>query len=297
MFILGSSTKGTLELINPYKFKNPYITSITPFPAKLCHVQQCGYDQYGNEHQWRGVNDPSWFLFDRWNHYHSQHHDRYFILHIHQGFGLRVHLDPVLPHHRFHQFAWHLRNPRIRRVCGILPVLLYGSNVIEIVGNCQVIQVYSTIVRSSDLKNANQNNNLLTTIIIDDSTTNSCRSVVDICIPMIPDSIDWCCVQGLERLNIASFVRVMQIVIISQESRSAGSVTSLDYKQLSKPWSAGISRTDGRSWSIQVVERRNTSAIHKPTSDSKCQHWSSCTLTSNQSLATRTDTSRLCCPV
>ena len=36
------------------------------------------------------------------------------------------------------------------------------------------------------MKIANQNNNnLLTTMIIDDSTTNYCRSVTDICIPMI----------------------------------------------------------------------------------------------------------------
>ena len=42
-------------------------------------------------------------------------------------------------------------------------------------------------MRSSDLKMpmANQNNNLLTTMTIDDPTTNYCRSVKDICIPMI----------------------------------------------------------------------------------------------------------------
>ena len=51
--------------------------------------------------------------------------------------------------------------------------------------NRHVIQVYSTLVRSPDLKIVNQNNNLLTTIIINDPTTNYCRSVEDICIPMI----------------------------------------------------------------------------------------------------------------
>ena len=40
-------------------------------------------------------------------------------------------------------------------------------------------------MRSSDLKIANQNNNLLITMIIDETTTNYCRSVEDICIPMI----------------------------------------------------------------------------------------------------------------
>ena len=45
--------------------------------------------------------------------------------------------------------------------------------------------MYSSLVGSFDLKIANQNNYLLTTIIIDDPTTNYCRSVADICIPMI----------------------------------------------------------------------------------------------------------------
>ena len=68
----------------------------------------------------------------------------------------------------------------------------YGSNVVDFTRNRQVIQVYSSLVRSSDLKIANQNNNLLTTMIIDDPTTNYCLSVGNICIPMITrfDSID-----------------------------------------------------------------------------------------------------------
>ena len=56
---------------------------------------------------------------------------------------------------------------------------------IDITRNRQVIQVYSTIVRSSDLKIANQNNNLLTTMIIDDPTVDYVRTVEDVCIPMI----------------------------------------------------------------------------------------------------------------
>ena len=81
--------------------------------------------------------------------------------------------------------------PDIRELIGLedqmitLPDSFYGSNVIDITRNRQVIQVYSSLVRSSDMKIANQNNNLLTTMIIDDPTTNYCRSVTDICIPMI----------------------------------------------------------------------------------------------------------------
>ena len=81
--------------------------------------------------------------------------------------------------------------PDIREILGlegqmvILSASFYGSNVIDITRNRQVIQVYSTIVRSSDLKIANQNNNLLTTMIIDDPEVNYLRTVEDICIPMI----------------------------------------------------------------------------------------------------------------
>lgn len=56
----------------------------------------------------------------------------------------------------------------------VLPTSFYGSNVIDITRNRQVIQVYSSLVGLSDLKIANQNNNLLTTMIIDDSKTNYC---------------------------------------------------------------------------------------------------------------------------
>ena len=56
---------------------------------------------------------------------------------------------------------------------------------IDITRNRQVIQVYLSLVRFSNLKIANQDNNLLTTMIIDDPTTNYCRSVEDICILII----------------------------------------------------------------------------------------------------------------
>ena len=81
--------------------------------------------------------------------------------------------------------------PDIREIFGlggqmiVRPASFYGSNVIDITRNRQVIQVYSSLVRSSDLKIANQNNNLLTTMMIDDPEVNYCRSVEEICIPMI----------------------------------------------------------------------------------------------------------------
>ena len=81
--------------------------------------------------------------------------------------------------------------PDIRAILGlegrtvILPALFYESNVIDITRNRQVIQVFSSLVRSSDLKIANHNNNLLTTMIIDDPEVDYLRSVEDICIPII----------------------------------------------------------------------------------------------------------------
>ena len=82
-------------------------------------------------------------------------------------------------------------DPDIREILGlkgrtvIRPASFYGSNVIDITQNRQVIQVYLSLMRPSDLKIANQNSNLLTTMIIDDPTTNYCRSVEDICIQTI----------------------------------------------------------------------------------------------------------------
>ena len=81
--------------------------------------------------------------------------------------------------------------PDIREILGlerravILSASFYVSNVIDITRNRQVIQVYSSLVWSFDLKIANQNNNLLNTMIINDLTTIYCRSVEDICIAMI----------------------------------------------------------------------------------------------------------------
>ena len=67
----------------------------------------------------------------------------------------------------------------------ILPASFNGSNVIEITRNLQVIQVYLSLDRSSDLEIGDRNNNLFTTLIIDDSTTNYCRLMEDICISVI----------------------------------------------------------------------------------------------------------------
>ena len=96
--------------------------------------------------------------------------------------------------------------------------------------------------------------------------------------------------------NIASFVRVMRKIIISQETWSTGSVTSLNQKQ---PFECKKYRCIANRWMIVI----NTSyrvrrlGCDLQINDSKCQHRSWCTLTTSQPLITRIDTSRSCCPV
>ena len=67
----------------------------------------------------------------------------------------------------------------------ILCASFYGSNVIDITRNRQVIQVYSFLVWSSNLKIVIQNNSLLTIMIIDDPTIKYYRSIENIWIPMM----------------------------------------------------------------------------------------------------------------
>ena len=121
---------------------------------------------------------------DRWNHCHAQHYDTMFSISTKDlSFGCFWIQSP---------HTIDLTNaPDIREILGlerravILSASFYVSNVIDITRNRQVIQVYSSLVWSFDLKIANQNNNLLNTMIINDLTTIYCRSVEDICIPMI----------------------------------------------------------------------------------------------------------------
>ena len=79
--------------------------------------------------------------------------------------------------------------PDIREILGIpdmiLPAGVYeGKSIIDITRNRQVIQVFPSIVRTSDLKIANQNNNLLTTMMIDDPQATYLRKIEDVCIPI-----------------------------------------------------------------------------------------------------------------
>ena len=61
----------------------------------------------------------------------------------------------------------------------------YSDNIIDITRNMQVIQVYCSLVKSSDLKIANQNNNLLTTLIIEDPEKSFIQKTQDVYLPII----------------------------------------------------------------------------------------------------------------
>ena len=61
----------------------------------------------------------------------------------------------------------------------------YGDNIIDITRNLQIIQVYCSLVKSSELKIANQNNNLLTTLIIEDPEKNFIQKTQDVYLPII----------------------------------------------------------------------------------------------------------------
>ena len=73
----------------------------------------------------------------------------HYILHIYEGFELCVYLDPISSRHQFHQRSGYSRNHRLGGRTVILPVSFYGSNLIDITRNCQVIQVFLSFLRSS----------------------------------------------------------------------------------------------------------------------------------------------------
>ena len=88
-------------------------------------------------------------------------------------------------------------------------------------------------------------------MIIENPTIDDCRSVEDICITMIIRFHRLLCFSRIWAIsNIASFIRVIQRNIISQETRSAGSVTtSLD---LAKPFMTMKCRHIAIKWMVMI---------------------------------------------
>ena len=173
-------------MINPYKYRNPYITSITVLfrPNQVMFNNVDTTNVVTNSGGEEVTISPGYYtLSDIIAILNTMTNTSFSISTMDTSYGWIGIQSP---------YSIDFTNaPDVREIMGlgnrmvILPNSFYGSNVIDITRNRQVIQVYSSLVRSSDMKIANQNNNLLTTIIIDDPTTNYCRSVADICIPMI----------------------------------------------------------------------------------------------------------------
>ena len=186
MLIQGSPTNGMFKWINPYKYWNPYITSMNilfrPNQVMLNNVDTTNVvTKRGSEEV---TISPGYYTLS----------EIIAILNIMTNTSFSISTMDTSYGCIWIQSPYSIdftNAPDVREILGledrmvILPASFYGSNVIDITRNRQVIQVYLSLVRSSDMKIANQNNNLLTTMIIDDPTTNYCRSVEDICIPMI----------------------------------------------------------------------------------------------------------------
>ena len=115
-----------------------------------------------------------------------------------------------------------------------------------------MIQVYSSLVRSSYLKIANQNNNLLTTMIIDDPTIHYSRSVENICIPMITRCDRLMCVLNdlegnIMRLNGKSELQLTIEDVYDQAPSSIPQIESenrLDFKSLCEINRVDVSHSD-----------------------------------------------------
>ena len=186
MLINGTPLNGSFLWVNLYKYKNPYITSMTV----LFRPNQVMFNNVDSTNVVTNSNDeeltipPGYYTIGQIIAIFNTMSDTTFSLSTKASSNGCIYVQ--YPH-----TIDFTNTPDIREFFGlegqmvILPTPFYESNVIDILRNRQVIQVYSSLVRSSDLKIANQNNNLLTTIIIDDPEVNYLRTVEDICIPMI----------------------------------------------------------------------------------------------------------------
>ena len=153
MFIQGSSSNGTFEWINPYKYRNPYITSITV----LFRFNQVMFNNVDSTNVVTNSNDeeltipPGYYTIGQIIVILNTMTDTTFSISTKASSFGYIYIQST------HTIDF-TNAPDIREILGlegrmvILPASFYGTNVIDITRNCQVIQVYSSLVRSSDLK-------------------------------------------------------------------------------------------------------------------------------------------------
>ena len=188
IIIQGSPTNGAFQWINHYNFNNPFITAMTilfkPTQGGAMFNNVDSVNVVTNTNGEEVTISPGYYTLS----------EIIAILNTMTNTTFSISTMATSYGCIWIQSAYSIDfsdAPDIREIFGlggqmiVRPASFYGSNVIDITRNRQVIQVYSSLVRSSDLKIANQNNNLLTTMMIDDPEVNYCRSVEEICIPMI----------------------------------------------------------------------------------------------------------------
>ena len=153
ILIQDSPINGTFDSINLYKFRNPFITSMTVL-FKPNQVMFNNVDSTNVETNTNGEEvtiSPSYYTLSEiitilntminTTFSISTMDTSYECIWIHSPYSIDFTIaSDVLE-------IIGLGNHMI-----VFPASFYGSNVIDITRNCQVIQVYSSLVRSSDLK-------------------------------------------------------------------------------------------------------------------------------------------------
>lgn len=167
IIIQGKPSQGEFIFTNPYRFHNPYITIMKVLL--------------------KPINDSIFNTIDQSN---IVSNDKGESVTFEKGFYSLSQIIDILNTMMYSQFS--LSNDVDRFGCihisssidfSITPDICdridikqqtysegeyYGDDGIDITRNQQLIQVFSSIVKTSDLKISNQNNNLLTTMMIDD---------------------------------------------------------------------------------------------------------------------------------
>ena len=186
IIIQGKPSNGSFTWDNPYRFNNPYITMIkvllTPNSDSLfSNIDQTNI--VSNDKGESVVFEKGYYtLADIIAMLNQMQYTQYSISNAVSSFGC-FHIQSSCSV----DFS---QAPDIIDILGLTETTYNagantGVNIIDITRNRQVIQVYSSIVRTSDLKIANQNNNLITTIIINDPQLRYLNTVEQVNIPII----------------------------------------------------------------------------------------------------------------
>ena len=200
--IQGSPTNGTFTWINPHKYRNPTITSITIlfflYLLKFNNVNSTSVVTNTNGEE--RMIPLKYYTFGEIIAIFNTMIDATFSISTQATSYKCIWIQS--PHTIDITKAWIFeKSSGLEGRTVIIPASFYESNVVEITRYCHVIHVYSLLVQSSHFKmsTTHQNNNLLSPWITDIPSTDYSRSMANICIPMITRfdrSIDQCLCSG-----------------------------------------------------------------------------------------------------